>query len=115
MKNIVLLILTLLTIQVVAQNVGQTGDSIVNYTDINGFKQGFWQQKYFNGKVKYEGYFRNDKPYGEFKRYDERGRLTSILNYSMIGDTAEAKMFHENGKIAALGRYINKNKRWRTF
>lgn len=117
MKNYIFILIIFFSFQICAQNVGQTGDSIINYTDINGFKQGFWQQRYFNGKIKYEGYFRNDKPYGEFKRYDEKGRLTSILVHSLQGDTAYAKMFHENGNVAATGRYINKVKdgEWKYF
>jgi antitoxin component YwqK of YwqJK toxin-antitoxin module len=111
------IILIFFTAQIIAQNVGQAGDSILNYTDINGYKQGFWQQKYYNGKIKYEGFFRNNMPYGEFKRYDNRGRITSILIYSEKGDTANATLFHENKKVAATGRYINKikNGEWKYY
>lgn len=110
MKYLILLIPIFFVLSTMSQNVGQKGDSLINYTDINGFKQGFWQQKYYNGEIRYEGYFKNDKPYGEFKRYDNRGRITSLLNYSMNGDTAHATLYHENGNIAAVGKYINKIK-----
>lgn len=117
MKLLVFFLFSSFTMFTFAQNVGQTGDTLINYTDINGNKQGFWQQKYYNGKLKYEGYFRNNKPIGEFKRYDNRERLTSKLFYSELGDTAYAEMYHENGKNAAVGRYINKIKdgEWKYF
>ena len=41
----------------------------VNQTDKNGLKQGRWEKTYTNGAIRYQGQFRNDKPYGEFKYF----------------------------------------------
>ena len=43
------------------------GDQTINRTDRDGKKQGHWIKKYPNGHVMYDGYFKNDKPIGEFK------------------------------------------------
>ena len=34
----------------------------VNQTDVDGNKQGVWTKSYKNGKVRYKGQFKNDKP-----------------------------------------------------
>ena len=75
MKNCIqILIIILLGNAALSQNVGQKGDTLKNYTDINGLKQGYWQKKYYNGNIKYEVYFKNNKPIGEFKRFYESGK-----------------------------------------
>ncbi len=93
----------------IAQNVGQKGDTIVNYTDINGHKQGHWTKEYENGTVAYDGHFKDDKPVGVWKRYHDNGKKQAILNYSEDG-TCAAQIFYINGKIAADGFYIDQKK-----
>ena len=39
-----------------------------NLTDAAGKKQGQWVKNYPNGKIMYEGTFKDDKPVGLFKR-----------------------------------------------
>ena len=39
-------------------------DTIWNQTDKNGLKQGFWKVTYENGFVKYQGFFKNNLPFG---------------------------------------------------
>lgn len=82
----------------------------INQTDNNGNKQGYWVKKYPNGCLMYEGYFTDNKPVGEFKRYDEEGNLTSILNYTAEIDTVSACFYHTNGYLAGKGNYINQEK-----
>ena len=41
----------------------------INKTDNNGLKQGKWIKYHSNGKIKYEGNFKDDKPIGQMKRY----------------------------------------------
>ncbi len=111
MRIITLLFLILPSISVFSQNIGQTGkDTLLNYTDINGLKQGRWVKKYFNGQTKYEGYFVNDKPRGIFKRYNEQGQLSSVMNYYDNKNQATVTFFYPGGKIAIKGKYIDKNK-----
>ncbi len=93
-----------------AQNVGQSGDTLMNYSDINGFKQGFWKKNYENGNLKYKAYFVNDKPIGDLKRYSVSGYLTAHLVYDSVGITATAEFFHRSGKLAGSGSYFGKQK-----
>ena len=51
----------------------------MNQVTPEGLKTGKWQKKHSSGKIKFEGTFENDKPVGEFNRYDINGKLTSIL------------------------------------
>ena len=53
----------------------------LNVTDEDGLKQGKWTKVYPNGTMAYEVYFENDKPVGEYKRYHENGKLSSVLTY----------------------------------
>ena len=56
-----------------AQNVGQEGsDTLLNYKDINGLKQGKWIKKYVNGQVRYKGYSVDNVPKGDFYQYDKK-------------------------------------------
>jgi len=93
-----------------AQSVVQKNDTILNYTDINGLKQGHWIMKYPSGKIRYEAYFIDGQPVGEFKKYDTYGNLNAILNYSADGSKADAKFFHRSGKISATGKYVGHEK-----
>jgi antitoxin component YwqK of YwqJK toxin-antitoxin module len=94
----------------------QTYDKI-NVTDQNGMKQGHWVKKYPNQNVMYDGFFTDDYPVGEFKRYYEDNKIKSILIYSKDGKEADATIYHLNGYIASQGRYINQLKegKWKFF
>jgi antitoxin component YwqK of YwqJK toxin-antitoxin module len=84
----------------------QTSDSI-NKTDKNGMKQGHWIKKYPNGSTQYNGYFKDNKPVGIFKRYFENDTLNSILVFSNDGREAIATQYHPNGVIASKGKFVN--------
>lgn len=111
-KNIFLITFNLLFfLGLKAQNVGQEGrDTLINYKDINGFKQGFWTQKYPNGNLKYEGFFFNDKPIGDFKRYDLYQNLVAHLLYDSLSKSATVTFYHKGNKVAATGAYYEKEK-----
>lgn len=100
-----------------AQNVGQQGDTLINYKDINGFKQGVWKKKYPNGNLKYEAFFVNDKPIGSFKRYDKYENLVAHLVYDSLSITAKATFYHKGDKVSATGGYYEKEKHgvWRYY
>jgi len=89
----------------------------MNRTDENGMKQGQWKKRYDNGELMYEGYFIDNEPRGEFKRYDEKGNLVSVLNYRAENDTVDALFYHNNGYLAGKGKYYQKSKtgRWKYF
>lgn len=106
----IILALILLPLLSTAQNVGQDADSILNYTDINGLKQGHWIKKYPNGNTQYEAYFVDGKPVGEYKRFDRNGYLYAHLTYDEKGIKADAKFFHRSGKLCAIGKYIGQER-----
>ncbi len=89
----------------------QTG---INQTDASGKKQGLWQKKQENGKLLYEGTFKDDQPVGEFKRYHPNGAIKAIINYTENSDSSYAKMYDQKGKQIAEGAYLNqqKNGKW---
>ena len=95
---------------------GQTVPDI-NQTDQQGKKQGHWIKKYPNENIMYEGYFKDDHPVGELKRYNEDKSVKSILIYSDDGSKANASVYHPNGYISARGNYINQMKdgKWQFF
>lgn len=81
----------------------------VNQTDNNGKKTGYWIRKEGNIKI-YEGFFKDDHPVGEFKRYNRDNTLISVLFFSDDGRSAEATFYHPNGLLASKGKYINQRK-----
>jgi antitoxin component YwqK of YwqJK toxin-antitoxin module len=94
----------------------QVPDSL-NKTDVNGNKQGHWIKEYPNGNVLYDGWFANNKPTGEFKRYYENLVLQSVLRFSNDGTEADAAIYHPNGFIASKGKFINQLRegRWKFY
>jgi len=75
----------------------------INKTDQKGLKQGKWVSNYPDGKLKYEGFFENGKPAGEWKRYHENGKTKAILTYRPNSERAFAILFDEDGKQYAKG------------
>ena len=89
----------------------------LNKTDQQGRKQGHWIKKYPDETIMYDGYFKDDHPVGEFKRYFENQTLKSVLIYSDDGRKATATIYHPNGNISSKGTYINQMKegKWQFF
>jgi len=81
-----------------------------NVTDAQGLKQGPWVKKYPNGNLMYEGTFKDDRPVGLFKRYNEDGILLSELNYTDKNDKTNAAFFYPDGTKAAEGTYVSRKK-----
>lgn len=93
------------------------GEQALNQTDKSGRKQGHWIRYYPNGNILYDGFFRNDMPVGEFKRFYEDRTLKSLLEFNADGTEANATLYFSNGFPAAKGKYINQLKegRWQFF
>jgi antitoxin component YwqK of YwqJK toxin-antitoxin module len=110
----IVIIASLLAISALAQSQIQTD---LNISDPKGLKQGHWIKKYPNGSVMYDGFFKDDHPVGEFKRYYENKTLKSVLIYSSDGKEATAKNYHPCGYISSQGKYINQMKegKWQFF
>ena len=82
----------------------------INKIDKAGKKQGYWFKKYENGKFKYQGFFENDKPKGEFKYYYEDGSIKAISIFKDKGLSSYTKTYFPNGKIMSEGFYKNEQK-----
>jgi len=81
-----------------------------NFRDADGLKQGYWEAVDSKGMPVYRGYFKDDKPVGEMKRFFPTGELRLILNYDNTNNFARVRFFFPNGRLAAQGNYID-NKR----
>jgi len=75
----------------------------VNKMDARGMKQGKWVGIYPGGTIKYEGFFFNDKPVGEWKRYHENGKVKALMNYRSDSQRSFASLFDAEGKLYAKG------------
>ena len=109
-RYLFLLVTLLLTIStVMAQD--------FNQTDSKGRRQGSWRDFYLNGQLRYEGQFKNDKCKGEFRYYDQEGRLKATNTFDKSGEKALNKTYSPNGKLIATGYYLNQQKEgeWRYF
>jgi antitoxin component YwqK of YwqJK toxin-antitoxin module len=89
----------------------------INITDQQGRKQGHWIKKYLNENIMYDGFFKDDHPVNEFRRYYENKILKSLLIYSSDGTEVVATIYHPNGNISSKGKYINQMKegKWQFF
>ncbi len=86
---------------------GIASGQVKNQRDAAGRKQGYWEATDSNGKLVYAGYFKDDKPVGEMKRYHPSGGIRVMMVYDEKSEKARAKFFWQNGEIAAEGNYIN--------
>ena len=109
-----LIITSLLAVSVCASSQTETKNNI---SDQQGKKQGHWIKKYPDGSIMYDGYFKDDHPVGEFRRYFENKSLKSVLVYSEDGKKATATIYHPNGNISSKGTYNSQMKvgKWQFF
>jgi len=91
-------------------------DTIWNQTDKQGRKQGYWRVSYESGKTKYIGFFKDNKPLGEMKRFYDNGVIKAIQFFS-DGKKSRAKLFYQNGELAAEGNFIEslKDSVWKYY
>jgi antitoxin component YwqK of YwqJK toxin-antitoxin module len=82
----------------------------VNQTDSSGLRQGKWQKTYANGRLMYEGEFRDGKPVGEWTRYHEGGQVKAKIRYAENSDSAFAQLFDQWSKKIAEGAYVNEKR-----
>ena len=100
-----------------AQSLESKSDTIINQVDENGLKQGAWITYYDNGGKKYEGTFKNDKPIGTFTRYYPNRQVQSVMEFEEDGKSAFARIYYNNGNLAAEGKYIDrlKDSEWKYY
>jgi antitoxin component YwqK of YwqJK toxin-antitoxin module len=88
-----------------------------NVTDSKGLKQGEWRKLNADGKLVYQGSFKDNIPEGTFTYFFEDGKVRSKLTYSENGKSAMGVNFHPNGKKMAEGEYVEtkKNGLWKYY
>jgi uncharacterized protein len=81
-----------------------------NKTDPSGKRTGMWKVAYPDkpAQIQMEGAYKAGTRVGLWKFYSKQGQLKSESEYLDNGNTANVKMFHSNGKLAAEGLYRNK-------
>lgn len=107
------LLLSLLSMPIISfsQNVGRKGDSLSNYVDINGMKQGYWLKQDENGNNVFEGTFKNNEPIGLFKKFHPNGVVKAEMNFDKYDQKkVNVKMFDSSGELSAEGAYYDKKK-----
>jgi antitoxin component YwqK of YwqJK toxin-antitoxin module len=82
----------------------------INWVDAKGMKQGKFRKADRNGKTVYEGYFRNNHPYGTFTYFDEDGQVTAVSVFAKDGKSCHTKMFDRDGMLMGKGKYVNELK-----
>jgi antitoxin component YwqK of YwqJK toxin-antitoxin module len=97
--------------------ISSTAQTSLNQTDSRHLKQGKWIGNYPDGTIRYEGYFNDDKPVGEWKRYHENGKLKAILIYILNSDKVKAQLFDPDGSLLSGGNFIGtlKDSIWTYF
>jgi antitoxin component YwqK of YwqJK toxin-antitoxin module len=88
---------------------GSSKDTIWNQSDNQGRKQGYWRVTYENGKIKYQGFFKDNKPLGEMKKYYESGALKAIQEFTN-DKKSKVKLYYQNGVLAGEGNFIESEK-----
>ena len=93
------------------------GQDTVNQTDALGKKKGFWRKLNSKGEKVYEGHFRSDIPYGEFRYYYPDGKQKAVSLMSDSGKLSKTISYFQNGKKMAEGNYRNEKKDslWRFY
>ncbi len=83
----------------------------MNRLDKFGRKQGLWEQKFLNGKIRYKGHFFDDKPIGVFKYfYEDNDSLRILAMYSDNGKVSRVHEYYSTGVMASTGKYIDQQK-----
>ncbi len=95
---------------IAATTVCAQSDTVFNQTDSQGLKQGHWKKSYPNGNLMYKGFFRNNKPVGEMRRYYESGAIKVLMVFDPERDCARSVLFYESGDTAARGNYAGTEK-----
>lgn len=83
---------------------------LLNQTDFEGRKQGVWIEKYPNGVVKSEIFYKDGKPAGIFNKYYENGNPKSKMVFDEKSIYCSAILYNPQGQKVAMGYYYNKQK-----
>ena len=103
--RLILILLALSSISIVLP-----AQQAINQTDSNNLKQGKWIGKFFNGTIRYEGYFKNNKPAGEWKRFHQNSKLKANLSYFPNSNKVTAEIYDTDGLLISRGNYSGTQK-----
>ena len=88
----------------------QNAEGEFNQTDANGLKQGPWHKYHPGDSVfRYEGQFKDDKPYGLFTHYFINRIVKVELTYHSP-ERSLSKSYYPDGTLMAVGMYDNQRK-----
>ncbi len=80
----------------------------INQKDMAGNRQGLWIEKYPNGIVKYEIFFKDNHPAGIFRKYYRNGNLKAKMYFDQTGTKASAILYNPDGTKYSMGYFKNK-------
>lgn len=103
-------ILIKLVMMVLATYILPLNAQTINQVNGKGEKTGKWVKHFDNNKIKYEGQFRNDRPYGKFTYYCKKGKVKAVSVFSDDGIIAHNTTYYTNGKLMAVGKYVDQQK-----
>lgn len=81
-----------------------------NEVDQYGRKQGLWIERYPNGVVKSEIFYKDGKPIGTYVKYYPNGKVKAKLFFDNQGIRAGAIIYNNLGQKVAMGYYFNQKK-----
>jgi antitoxin component YwqK of YwqJK toxin-antitoxin module len=81
-----------------------------NSMDAQGRKQGAWSKTWPNGQLRYTGQFKDDRPVGEFKHFNDRGKIETVQQHAGDGIISRARHFYPDGSLMATGKYVRQQK-----
>ena len=82
----------------------------INRLDNQGMRQGKWRKADTEGKLIYEGEFKDNRPDGKFTYYDSTQKVKAISLFSEAGSKTQATTFNRFGKKSSEGTYINEKR-----
>lgn len=81
-----------------------------NHIDKKGRKQGYWKKADPNRDINYEGYFKDDMPYGKFIYTTIKGNLVAGAFHFREGYASYNKIFYPDSTLMMEGYYLDKLK-----
>lgn len=81
-----------------------------NRLDERGRKTGQWKEEYPDGTTRYEAEFHEGEPVGMMTRYFDTGIKSAEMYFDTVRGRCFTRMFYENGKLAAEGWFVNREK-----
>jgi len=80
---------------------------IVEFTVVNGLKQGKFSLLTLDGRFAMQGYMNKNKNFGNWKYYYECGQLECTGNFDNDEPTGKWKWFYQNSALKCEGTFIN--------